>query len=225
MEYYFLANEITSTEQRRAVLLSAMGAKAYKILRNLITPATPSDKSLKELVDVMKKHFCPPPSEIVQRFKFNTRMRQCGESVANYIAELRALSQYCNFGDMLELMLRDRIVCGINDMQTQKRLLAEKNLTFAKAREIALALESAVQGTRDIQTPSGTTVHKVADGNKLNSYKCYRCGKTNHKAPQCRHKDTVCNKCNKTGHLAKVCQRYYCKFFNFKETVVYTRSY
>ena len=103
-------------------------------------------------------------------------------------------------------MLRDRIICGINDMQTQKRLLAEKNLTFAKAREIALALESAVQGTRDIQTPSGTTVHKVADGNKLNSYKCYRCGKTNHKAPQCRHKNTVCNKCNKTGHLAKVCQ-------------------
>ena len=100
MEYYFLANEITSTEQRQAVLLSAMGAKAYKILRNLITPATPSDKSFKELVDVMKKHFCPPPSEIVQRFKFNTRMRQSGESVANYIAKLRALSQYCNFGDI-----------------------------------------------------------------------------------------------------------------------------
>ena len=206
MEYHFLANGDTSTEQRQAVLISAMGAKAYKILQNLITSATPSDKSFNELVDVMKKHFCPPPSEIVQRFKFNTRIRQSGESVANYIAELRALSQYCNFGDTLELMLRDRIVCGINDMQTQKRLLAEKNLTFTKAREIALALESAVQGTRDIQTPSGTTVHKVADGNKPNSYKCYRCGKTNHKAPQCRHKNTVCNKCNKTGHLAKVCQ-------------------
>ena len=48
-------------------------------------------------------------------------------------------------------MLRDRILCGINDTQTQKRLdlLAEKNLTYAKAKEIALALESTVHGTMD----------------------------------------------------------------------------
>ena len=58
--------------------------------------------------------------------------------MANYIAKLRALSHYCNFGKTLELMLRDRIVCVINDTQTQKRLLAEKNLTY---EEIALALE------------------------------------------------------------------------------------
>ena len=204
MEYYFLANGITSGEKQRAVLISAMGAKAYKILRNLITPSAPSDKSFKELVEVMTKHFCPPPSEIVQRFKFNTRVRKPGESVANYIAELQALSQYCNFGDTLELMLRDRIVCGINDAQTQKRLLVEKELTYAKAKEIALGLESAVQGTRDIQSSSSDAVHSVSD-RKAKS-KCFRCGRTNHKAPQCRYKDTICSKCNKTGHLAKVCQ-------------------
>ena len=65
--------------------------------------------------------------------------------MANYIAELQALSQNCNFGDTLELMLRDRIVCGINDVQTQKRLLVEKDLSFAKAKEIALGLESAAR--------------------------------------------------------------------------------
>ena len=70
--------------------------------------------------------------------------------MAKYIVELRALSHYCNFGDTVELMLRDRIVCRINDTQTQKCLLTEKNLTYAKAKEIALALESAVQGTIDI---------------------------------------------------------------------------
>jgi len=47
-------------------------------------------------------------------------------------------------------MLHDRIVCGISDVQTQKRLLAKKNLTYAKAREIALALETALQGSKDI---------------------------------------------------------------------------
>lgn len=52
---------------------------------------------------------------------------------------------YCNSGDTLELILRDRIVCGINDTQTQKCLLSEKNITYTKAEEIALALKSAVQ--------------------------------------------------------------------------------
>ena len=50
MEYYFLANGIISTEKQRAVLISAMGAKAYKTLRNLITLHNPSDKSFTELV-------------------------------------------------------------------------------------------------------------------------------------------------------------------------------
>ena len=73
MKYYFAANGITSADKQRAVLISAMGAKVYKTLRNLITPHNPSDKSFKQLIEIMTKHFCPPPSEIVQRFKFNTQ--------------------------------------------------------------------------------------------------------------------------------------------------------
>ena len=60
----------------------------------------------------------------------------------------------------------------ISDTQTQKHLLAEKNLTYAKAKEIALALESAVQGTMGIQTPSSDTVHKMTE-KRQNSIKCY----------------------------------------------------
>ena len=109
--------------------------------------------------------------------------------MANYIAKLQALSQNCNFGDTLELMLRDRIVCRINDVQTQKRLLVEKDLSFAKAKEIALGLESAVQGARDIQIPSSGTVHNAVEKKTTSYTKCFRCGRTNHAAPQCRYKD------------------------------------
>ena len=86
------------------------------------------------------EHFKPKPSEIVERFKFNNRIRKPGESVASCVAELRSLSEFCNFGGTLEVMNRDRLVCGINDGAIQKRLLAEPKLTYAKAVEIAQSI-------------------------------------------------------------------------------------
>ena len=105
MEYYFQANKITEGDTKRAVLISAMGEKAYKLMRCLISPAKPNDKLFGQLVEAMRGHLCPPPSEIVQRYKFNSRIWQDGESVAVYVSELRALAQYCNFGEKLEVML------------------------------------------------------------------------------------------------------------------------
>ena len=68
MEHYFLANEITDAAKQHSILISAMGQKAYKILRNIVAPKKPTDVSFKNLVSAMTSHFSPPPSEIVQRF-------------------------------------------------------------------------------------------------------------------------------------------------------------
>ena len=71
---------------------------------------------------------------MVQRCKFNARVRQPGESISTFCAELRSLAEHCNFEDAaLENMLRDRLVCGIADRAMQQRLLSEPNLTFKKA--------------------------------------------------------------------------------------------
>ena len=91
----------------------------------------------------MKDHYTPALSEIVQRFKFNSRSRRPGESVLTYVAELRSIAEYCNFGATLELMLRDRLVCGINNEMTQHLLLAETTLTYKKTLEIATSQETA----------------------------------------------------------------------------------
>ena len=66
----------------------------------------------------------------MQRFKFNSRFRQPGESVSNFVSELRSLAEFCNFGSTLDDMLHDRLVCGINDDNIQRRLLSEDKLFF-----------------------------------------------------------------------------------------------
>ena len=133
LDQYFLANDIQDAAKKRAILLTVMGPIQFKLLKNIIAPAKPEEKTYKEIVDELKDHHNPQPSEIVQRFKFNTRVRQPGESVATFVSELRAISETCNFGNTLEVMLRDRLVCGINDLQVQRKLLAHKALTFKQA--------------------------------------------------------------------------------------------
>ena len=95
-----------------------------------MSPEKPGEKAYEDLVAALSKHFKPVPSEIVERFKFHSRSRKPGESVAIFVAELRALGEFCNFGDTFNVMLRDRIVCGINDDSTQRRLLAEPDLNY-----------------------------------------------------------------------------------------------
>ena len=56
-------------------------------------------------------------------------------------------------------------MCGINDQQTQKKLLAEKVLSFDRAMEIAINVESATKGARDItsRTCDNTPLHVASD--------------------------------------------------------------
>ena len=143
LEQYYTANEITDATKQRAIFLSVCGAATYQLIRSLVAPKMPTDSSFAELVKLVADHNTPLPSEIVQRFNFNTRSQKDGEKVAAFVANLRQLSEHCAYGDTLEDMLRDRIVCGIRDTRLQRRLLAETALTFKKAFELAQASELA----------------------------------------------------------------------------------
>ncbi len=93
--------------------LFCLGSQTYSLMRNLLSPDKPGDKSFSELVELLRNYYNPTPSEIVQRFKFNCRNRQPNETIADYVAVLHELAQHCNYGEKLQEMLRDRLVCGI----------------------------------------------------------------------------------------------------------------
>ncbi|KAI4895675.1 hypothetical protein NFI96_020671 [Prochilodus magdalenae] len=221
LDYFFLANDITDGDKMKAILLSGVGATTYSLMRSLLCPQKPSDKTYKELVDLLKAHFNPKPSEIVQRFKFNSRVRRPGETVADYVAELRKLAQHCNYGEALTQMLRDRLVCGVGDDSIQRRLLAEVELTFEKALKISQAMESANKDIRDLQghlfeeagattrmSRGHATVHRVSSAEHKVQQRvqaCYRC-KGQHSAAGCRFAAELCHNCGKRGHIKRACR-------------------
>ena len=96
------------------------------------------EKSYDELVKILKLHYNPKPSVIVQGFHCNSRVRAPGESIASYIAALRELALHCKYGDKLTEMLKDRLVCGVNHKRIQWKLLAQENLTYEKAYTLAV---------------------------------------------------------------------------------------
>ena len=73
----------------------------------------------KAILEHLRRYYSSKPSIIVQQYKFNTRYRQQGESIAKFVAELRQMAQFCGYGKTLEDMLRDRPVYGVKDMQMQ----------------------------------------------------------------------------------------------------------
>ena len=141
MEFYFVANGVTG-DAKKAAFLSAIGPSTYKLLQSLIAPTTVQDEGLAGLITALRNHFEPQQSAIVQRAKFYGHSREKVETVAQYLSELRAIAALCNFGDKLDDMLRDRLVCGINDSAMQRRLLAEGD---------ALSLRDAVKHTMSIE--------------------------------------------------------------------------
>ena len=79
-------------DKQKAILLSGCGVATYRLIKNLTAPAKPTDRSFTELVELVGDHYSLIPSVIVERFRFNTRIRQPGESVATFITELRHLT-------------------------------------------------------------------------------------------------------------------------------------
>ena len=60
------------------------------------------------------------------------------------------LSEFCKFHEMRDDMIRDCLVCGINDDNIQQRLLSELKLTCTKGTQLAQVVELAKQKAAEI---------------------------------------------------------------------------
>ena len=214
VEIFFAANGIEGDKQV-PVFLNAIGGEAYGVLRSLVAPASPMSKTFAELTETLKNQYEPKSSIIAERFHFHKRSQRKGESIADFVAELRRLAARCKFEAYLDDALRDRFVCGLRSESVQRSLLSEKELTFATAIEKAKSMEAAQANALALKSPSLTigqvdgprprATHRSTPPAK-NRKPCYRCGKSGHTSRECRYRDAECHKCRKKGHLAKVCR-------------------
>ena len=89
----FDINEVAE-ENKVPMLGTLLGAKSYSLLRSLVAPENPKDKTYTELVVKLRSHIEPKPLDIAERFNFYRRTQATGESVVDFVGWYFSESSY-----------------------------------------------------------------------------------------------------------------------------------
>jgi hypothetical protein len=81
------------------------------------------------------------------------------ETFDKYVTELKILASTCNYGALHDSLIRDRLICGINDSNLRERLLRVADLDLQKCLEICRAAELSKER---IETPSASLIVVLA---------------------------------------------------------------
>ena len=114
--YYEIASNLKTEEPevRVATLLSRVGKDAMDIFDGF---SLTDDESydMESILGAFEKFCIGETNESYERFIFNSRNQIDGESV--YVSELRKLAKSCNFENLEESPIRDKVItvvkCGI----------------------------------------------------------------------------------------------------------------
>lgn len=228
-EMFFQVNKVSETLWL-PTLIAAMGDEAYELLSNLTSPEKPCAKTYAAVIKLMAEHLQPKPSFMAERYRFRQRRQNTGETVLQYISELKKMSKFCEFKAVLEENLRDQLVCGLKSETVRQRLFAEENLSYSNAVKISCAMEAAERDAAAVERESvepavhawaarrvGTHQQKrgvmrpaVAGPKQTREhfeteFKCYACGAEDHRKDSCRYSNFICSGCKQRGHLRRVC--------------------
>ena len=206
-----------------ATLLTCLGSEALNVLDGLC----PNEDDQKKLSIVLAKfeEFCVgTKNETFERYKFNSRNQENGESIELYVAELRKLAKSCNYRDLEESLIRDRVVLGVPDVSVRKRLLQEQDLDLTKAVAVVKAHEATQKQMRSIDNDHTSDVHAVRvhkrhsvvtnqttapvpgrDNGKPRE--CKFCGRLHpFKKESCPAWGKACQACGRRNHFATKCR-------------------
>ena len=219
---FFNAIDASLSPDKLALLRAHISCATYKLIKNA--------KTFLDAEEILKRRFVKPRSEVYARHRLFTRRQQPGESLSQFLDELRSLSLDCNFqaadaDTITEEAIRDAFINGMASNGIRQRLLEFMKLDLSSAVNQARAMEMAqlhsesyaqstpapTYPTAAVAAPTdtperGETVEMAAKLSNHTSRKCFFCGLSYHPLSECRAKNVTCHKCGREGHYARVCQ-------------------
>lgn len=212
-EHFLVLNSVEEESKKVPLFISSIGQEAYKILKEICSPADPKERSFDQLKTLLQEYFA--------RREFYKRNQRPGEYTGAFINELKRLSVKCNFGPFAHDALRDRIACGklAEDNADKKPSVPNVAPSPSKGQTVSpiVAQVAAAKTKTQLQTKMNSMVVSPDEtktqqkkpkpqASGSGKPKCKICGHDTHKENECPHKDASCFMCRKKGHIASVCR-------------------
>ncbi len=161
-EDYVLVTGIAEKDKKiqAPTLLSVLGSECRHVYRHNL--------NLSEVIlDALEKYFKPAKNIMYDRYLFRCCKQEEGKSIDTFVTRLREKAAVCEYGQLKDEMIRDKIVPGIANKSPKRRLLREKELTLVTAIEMCHAAEQTdirirVMETASPHAPPTDAVHSVA---------------------------------------------------------------
>ena len=200
------------------------------MLADLHFPTKLIDVTYNALIEDLDKAYGRKVSKMGSRVPLGTVSQHEGQSIDEFIAELRHASMDCGFGDQLDNRQTDQFVIGLRSDHIKKKLLEDEDKDLGDILKRARALElvdrehssskssyhAAAQHVRTSRPPQRNEPYKhpnardhgTSSSNNSSQVPCDRCGKRGHQTERCFFltQKLTCNKCGRVGHKATVCR-------------------
>ena len=219
---YALATGLNEKDEavQVATLLTVIGEEAREVFSTFTGWTAEGVEAKIKPVLAKFEEYCQPHKNIsFERYKFNRRSQEPGETYDQYRTALRKLGESCDFQSITpDEILRDQLVFGISDSKVRERLLRESKLTLTKTDEICRASESMMLQMKVVEESPSAAVNavKTASGKEQTApagpekpvyRECWNCGyRHEHKRELCPAFGKHCNKCNRRNHFAAKCR-------------------
>ena len=201
---------------RMAGFITYIGPEALKVYEGLPFRSNEEKQDISKVLELMGKYCLGETNGI---YIFNNRMQQDGETIDAYANELRSLASTCEFGQLQDDLIRDRIVCGLKDNATRRKLLQESKLKLTKCIDICRATESTTAQLKAMSMSGKEELHFVLKQKKQSKekkkystegqlkYDCKYCGKKHaNSRDACPAYGAKCKKCGRMNHYAVCCR-------------------
>lgn len=227
-ERYRTVSQLDKSSDKMQItnLLYQMGPEVGQLLEKLKLTED-SLETYENTKKIFNTYFAGKKNIIYERAKFNLRKQQDGEAAQEFIDSLYNLSKSCEYGTLVDQLIRDRIVVGIRDHKLSEQLQLDENLTLEKAIDKVLQAERIKEQNRDLrekisnslkidkvirkQYSYGKRKEKVSENewrrkSERNS-QCMRCGnRPCHSLRDCPAVKEKCLRCRLKGHYSKMCK-------------------
>lgn len=220
---YLIASEVIKKDQKTqcAQLLHYVGEEGFKVYATFKLEEDQKDK-LGELIKKFDEHFRVKENLIYERYKFFSYKQRTGQTLENFIAELKNMAEKCKFESLKDSMIVTAITCGITNNLIRERLLQEDNPTLERTIDLCHIIDTS-KVRSEVIANSGTSSNidiSVVSRNKSHNKKfeevnskpknkyvknCMKCGAESHLINKCPAFGKKCNHCKLFNHFANVC--------------------